>query len=262
MQEPRLRYLTYGDRQYPVHHSVLDVRRNWEFQAVVKGRIAPRLVDGPAAFRALTLWVLAPDCPHDWVSPPEEWSQVVVMHFLSVDEVLARYVNERGGVLAVDLTEYDADKLVGAYHELLPCYRRPHELAHLQVRRWQDWLTLLSLEGAGYQPKTVAEDLDQERVEAALYWYEHQVSRAPSVKEVASAIGVSEVHLRRLFAQQRGESPRVAFQRLLLQQATKLLRETDLTLEEIADQCGYVNASSFSRAFKAVTGQAPGRFRR
>ncbi len=262
MQEPRLRYLNYGDRHYSMHQSILDVRRNWEFQAVVKGRIAPRLPDGVRPYRSMTLWVLAPDCAHDWMSPPGEWSQIVVLHFFSVDEVLARRVRQRGGVMPVDITEQDADELVGAYHELLPFYHRPHELAHLHVRQWQDRLTLLSLERSGYQAKAVAEDLDQERVEAALYWYEHNLSSAPSVKEVAGAIGVSEVHLRRLFAKQRGESPRVAFQRLLLQQASKLLRETDLTLEEVADQCGYVNASSFSRAFKAETGQAPGQFRR
>lgn len=262
MQEPRLRYLNYGNRLYSMHHRVLDVRRMWEFQAVVKGHIAPRLAEGVAPFRSLTLWVLAPDCAHDWASPPQEWSQIVVMHFLSVDEVLAQYVRQQGGCLAVNITEQDADELVGAYHELLPFYRRPHELAHLHVRRWLDRLTLLALDHAGYQAKTVIEDLDRERVEAALYWYENNLSRAPTVREVAEEIGVSEVHLRRLFAQQRGESPRIAFQRLLLRQASRLLRETELTLEEIADQCGYVNASSFSRAFKADTGQAPGRFRR
>jgi transcriptional regulator GlxA family with amidase domain len=43
--------------------------------------------------------------------------------------------------------------------------------------------------------------------------------------------------------------------------ATKLLSETELSLDEIASRVGYETASAFSKAFRRSHASAPGRFR-
>jgi AraC family transcriptional activator of mtrCDE len=43
--------------------------------------------------------------------------------------------------------------------------------------------------------------------------------------------------------------------------ATKLLTETELSLEEVAARIGYETAAAFSKAFRRSYGDAPGRFR-
>ena len=46
-----------------------------------------------------------------------------------------------------------------------------------------------------------------------------------------------------------------------IDQAIKLLQETDRTVLEIACQCGFNNTANFNRAFKKVTGRVPSGYR-
>lgn len=47
-----------------------------------------------------------------------------------------------------------------------------------------------------------------------------------------------------------------------LQVASRLLRDTRLSLASIAERVGYANEASLSRAFKRTTGVAPAAWRR
>ena len=44
--------------------------------------------------------------------------------------------------------------------------------------------------------------------------------------------------------------------------AKRLLRETDLSLSEITEQCGYSTESYFMKQFKSVTGITPTEYRK
>jgi AraC-like DNA-binding protein len=43
---------------------------------------------------------------------------------------------------------------------------------------------------------------------------------------------------------------------------SRLLRETDSSIAEIALNCGFADHSAFTRAFRAVTGHSPSQYRR
>lgn len=58
-----------------------------------------------------------------------------------------------------------------------------------------------------------------------------------------------------------GETPLRYLARWRVQLARRLLAETRLGLEQIADRVGYDSAASFSRAFRKVTGVSPGAYR-
>lgn len=47
-----------------------------------------------------------------------------------------------------------------------------------------------------------------------------------------------------------------------VQHAKRLLAESGLSLEQIAERSGYESAASFSRVFKRTTGTSPGGYRR
>ena len=47
-----------------------------------------------------------------------------------------------------------------------------------------------------------------------------------------------------------------------MQQARRLLRETRLPVEQVAEEAGYASVPAFSRAFKKTTGLSPGSARR
>jgi len=78
---------------------------------------------------------------------------------------------------------------------------------------------------------------------------------------LASAIGVSRSSLYRMVKRQHGSSPARMVERLRIDEACRLLRESGHSIEIIADQVGYASAFSFSATFKRIVGMPPSRFR-
>lgn len=103
----------------------------------------------------------------------------------------------------------------------------------------------------------------------ALFPDEHRVrwlieanpAAPPSLAEAARALGRSERGLSRSLAA-AGTSFRRIRDDCHVARAKDLLRATHLPLAEIAARTGFDDAANFSRAFRRVTGSAPGAFRR
>ncbi len=81
------------------------------------------------------------------------------------------------------------------------------------------------------------------------------------IEDIATKAGLSvyqfEQRVQRLFQM----SPLQLLHKLRLDEATRLLRETDLPLGEIALQTGWCDQSAFTRHFSRYAGMAPGKFR-
>ncbi len=90
---------------------------------------------------------------------------------------------------------------------------------------------------------------------------EHDVSlRGPA--DLVELFGVSERSLQRLLRTRVGVPPSWLFQRRRLQEAAFRIREEpDLTLAALAVDLGYADQSHFTRDFRAVVGESPGRYR-
>lgn len=78
----------------------------------------------------------------------------------------------------------------------------------------------------------------------------------------AESFGVSARHLRRLFQEELGKTPKQIFDELRLKQAQKLLLETKEPITEIALSSGYASLRRFNDAFKAHFQTSPSQFRK
>lgn len=78
---------------------------------------------------------------------------------------------------------------------------------------------------------------------------------------IARAAGVSVRHLDRLFADQLGTTWGAAYRQLRLAHAGRLLRQSPLSLSQIAFATGFSSPSHFSRAFRQAFGFPPGVWR-
>lgn len=77
-----------------------------------------------------------------------------------------------------------------------------------------------------------------------------------TVEEVAALVFMSPTSLKRKLAKQDSSFQRIKNSERF-NRAIQLLEQQRLTLDNIADQLGYDNASNFSKAFKNWTGQSP-----
>lgn len=83
------------------------------------------------------------------------------------------------------------------------------------------------------------------------------------IKELAERIGFSEPTLYRLFQTHMGVTFNQYLNMLRVNTACGILETTAaISMTELAQQCGYNSLSNFYRAFRQLTGQSPGEYRR
>ncbi|HEY3330595.1 MAG TPA: AraC family transcriptional regulator [Capsulimonadaceae bacterium] len=96
------------------------------------------------------------------------------------------------------------------------------------------------------------------RAEALIHERCHDALR---IADVAKEVGCSTSSLRAHFAALRQTSPQAYLRDARLANAMAFVHNSTLTLEAIAERCGYDSASHLSRSIKAATGDSPGKLR-
>jgi AraC-like DNA-binding protein len=82
-----------------------------------------------------------------------------------------------------------------------------------------------------------------------------------SIDRLAEVSGVSKGHFARSFKQAFGLPPHRYLLTRRIEQATTLLRDTDLDITEIAFATGWESLGTFGRTFRDITGESPGAVR-
>ena len=79
---------------------------------------------------------------------------------------------------------------------------------------------------------------------------------------VAQMFNLNPSYVSRLFSSEGGESFNSMLRRLRLEHAAMLLQTTRLSVDEVADRCGYLSSTFFISTFKQQYGVTPGLYRR
>jgi len=109
--------------------------------------------------------------------------------------------------------------------------------------------------------ENVPQDRKQALVSQAMNIIEEKEGNL-SIDEVAGQLFVSKDYLRHLFKNYMGQSPMKTILSVRIDHAKKMLMNPELTIGEIAEQCGFEDPYYFSRLFKSYTGQSPSAFRK
>lgn len=81
------------------------------------------------------------------------------------------------------------------------------------------------------------------------------------VTDVARYIGINRSYLTNIFKKKMGVSPQEYLLQYRLDKGSKLLLETHLSIQEVAQRIGYDNPLTFSKMFKSVYGVSPRKYR-
>ena len=81
------------------------------------------------------------------------------------------------------------------------------------------------------------------------------------VRRLATVSGVSQAHFARSFKQAFGVPPHRYLLTRRIERAAALLRDTDLSITEIAFQTGWSSLGTFGRVFRDIVGESPSELR-
>lgn len=103
------------------------------------------------------------------------------------------------------------------------------------------------------RPQTPAERL----AESALQQLQYHLKEGASLAQIAAELHVSESYLIRIFRRRYQTTPHRCLTLLRLEQAQRLMRYSDLSLEAISLECGFRSYANFYKAFCAEKGENP-----
>ena len=108
------------------------------------------------------------------------------------------------------------------------------------------------------QPHAVAAPLPRDpRLEHVMGLIEQSLSEPPPVEQLARRAGLSRRQLERIFRDELGMSPWQYALSRRLRQAHLMLTRTEHSVTEIAQRCGFADASHLSRHVRAAFGASP-----
>lgn len=100
-----------------------------------------------------------------------------------------------------------------------------------------------------------------EDVQNAIQYINAHISEPITLSDISNAVNLCNTALTSSFKTVTGLTP---YKYLIIQRIKKsieLLRDTDLTVIEIAQKCGFQNTVTFNRSFRQITGLTPTEFR-
>ncbi len=120
---------------------------------------------------------------------------------------------------------------------------------------------------AGYRPcKRCRPDLvlyrpAEEAAELCRKLLEREYHNPAPLHEILAELSISLGHIGAIFKQQYGVAPITYRNRLRVEAAQRMLRETKRSVTEIAGECGFRSLAPFYEAFKRQTGTTPQQYR-
>lgn len=101
----------------------------------------------------------------------------------------------------------------------------------------------------------------KEIVDSIMIYLRENYDKPIDFASIAKAQAISAPYLTKLFHHHAGTSPSRYLAEYRMQQAKKLLKDSQLSIGEIANRVGYSDQFHFSKSFKNLVGTSPAQFR-
>lgn len=100
-----------------------------------------------------------------------------------------------------------------------------------------------------------------ECIKQALTYIETHYMDAITLGELAKTAGLSREHFCRVFSELADVSPITYLNRYRIRKSKELLKNTDRTISDISDLCGFGSCSYYNKLFRRFEGQTPKEYR-
>jgi two-component system response regulator YesN len=111
------------------------------------------------------------------------------------------------------------------------------------------------------RPPITVDEQSSTPIKKALDYIEKNYEKEISVSEIASTFGIGANYFSTVFKKMVNMTYTEYVQARRIDKAKKLLRGTDMPIQNIADEVGYSDYFHFEKLFKREVGETPGKYR-
>ena len=233
------RFTSRGDWTHPAR-----VIQTYELIVVTEGQFEMEIGEARYHLSAGDTLLIPPDLPHRGIGVRRERVSFYWLHFGAENEMLPP--------TCVHL--HDPYAVTGL------CRRLLHDVEEYGKGRVSDALLLVLL-GEICKQVQRRDDPANALVARIREWIRINADRPITASRVAEQFGYHADYLSRLFKSTYGHGLKAEIDRVRMQNAKRLLQETDLTLSEIADRVGMEDYKLFLKFFQYHEGISPTDFR-
>lgn len=178
----------------------------------------------------------------------------------SVKGIYDKYV-ERGGQSVLYLKKTEAlDNLKKVWEELLNIAKSDDYIRDMKINTGLSKLTEL-LMNESWNPEGRGEKSTKRDLSELRRYLEEHFTEKITLEDLSERFYINKFYLTRIFKERYGTSIGSYLQNLKITEAKRKLRFTDLSIQEIGEECGLGDLAYFSRIFKKVEGISPTEYR-
>lgn len=262
---------------YPWERNVWNYHPEFEIHLIRHSSGLAYVGDHIGQFEAGHLYLVGADLPHNWITPFTE-NRLLKARDIVLQFDPAMFAPKSNGLSefseieelfekAARGLEFYGETLLEA-RSILESMDGSGSLADLAKM-----VELLSVLASSSDTKLLASEAfifgnhvkgikDHKVIERTLDHLQRNFLDAPSLKQVADLVDMSETAFSRFFKNKTGNTFSEHMASLRLWMASKLLLETDNAITEICFDSGFNNIANFNRTFLRKTGMTPSQYRR
>ena len=147
-------------------------------------------------------------------------------------------------------TEQIGYTAAGLLHRMMQGEKIPHETTYLPPLGIMERLSTDTLA------------VDDPKLTKVVHFLKEHAFEPITMEDILHEVPMARRSLERKFQQAFGRSPLDEIRRLRIDKARRLLAETDLPMQHIAEACGYATYNYLTHVFKQVTGTTPRDYRK
>lgn len=143
-----------------------------------------------------------------------------------------------------------------------------HQMLLANTASYQDGLLrtsylyqLFSLLVSSNKPQNKNTHTIGQNIQYAVQYMEYNFNSDIQISDITNYLSLSRSYFSREFHKQMGCSPKEYLLNYRIEEAKRLLRNTQLPVSDVAQKTGYSDTFSFSRIFRKKTGMSPSGFR-
>ncbi|MBR5459600.1 MAG: helix-turn-helix transcriptional regulator [Clostridia bacterium] len=221
-------------------------RRDWSLFYCEDGKIC---FDGTDVKKGQA-WIYPPNVPQKYIKLARDNTKYYYIHFTGSElDALADSTGIKNGLTVV------GEELSGLFSAICTEFKKRDSLSLLKCEYLMLKLLYKIASASDSREKQTAL---QNVLEAMVLNYD----KPYNAEHYASISCVSVGRFNHMFKEAYGVSPKAYFINLKIENACKLLENTDMSVAEISNAVGYTDVFGFSKIFKSRTGYSPSGYKR
>ncbi len=236
----------------------LSARDNVCLQYVIKGKGDYFVNDKLYRLQPHTLWLIPKDAYYYYIPDKEDPYEYFWIHCNGAG---MRSLLERIGISEQNPVIYNLQSgdVSTAFHELFAlCKSEQTQPCLLLSKLYALFHTLMD---TPYEKATAVKNHTSPAIDDAIAYMKAHFSQDIYLDDLAKTANLEKVYFTKRFKKQTGVSPMQFLIQFRIAHACRLLH-TDLSLQEIASQCGFQDFTNFLQRFKSVLGITPTQYKK